>query len=154
MHSPRPKFIISWKDLDEKMIWSWQPTISSKINGSGDLQPETQFLQFITRILMKAWYFSFFSDPFSQESHRTIYVLKLLHTSSQSASYYDSTHSCLLHLLYIKANQLWDTHSKTKSQRLTKSGQLLTRQPNHHWFLLPWGGLPVKGIIQSNIYSD
>ena len=60
MHSPRPKFIISWKDLDEKMIWSWQPTISSKINGSGDLQPETQFLQFITRILMKAWYFSFF----------------------------------------------------------------------------------------------
>ena len=83
IHSPRPKFIISWKDLDEKMIWSWQPTISSKINGSGDLQPETQFLQFITRILIKAWYFSFFSDPFSQENHRTIYVLKQIHMKTK-----------------------------------------------------------------------
>ena len=45
---------------------------------------------------------------------------------------------------FIRKLTSYSTYNKTESQRLTKSGQLLTRQPNHHWFLLPEGGLPVN----------
>ena len=46
----------------------------------------------------------------------------------------------------------YESHSKTESRRLAKSGQLLTRQPNHHWFLLPGGGLPVYIYIYVYVY--
>ena len=54
---------------------------------------------------------------------------------------------------FIRKLTSYSTYNKTESQRLTKSGQLLTRQHNHHWFLLPGGGLPVFFIKSSFLLS-